>query len=423
MPELEETKKSRRGLKITLIALLAVGVVGGVVGAATANSLGGGKSDASSTLQSTSTGAPTVSATPSPAATPALPLEVSLAPKNGATFVNPVTPIVAQVKNGTVFSAVLKESTTGANVDGTLSSSETKWQNSAALKFNTDYTFDVTTIDTVGNKSTTVTKFTTVPTSNEADLVMFPASGSQVGVAQPIQFTFSEPVTNKAAVEKAINIQASSGQKGAFRWYSDTMVRYRAENFWAAGTKITVNMKLLGVDFGNGQIGNFNKTNVVQIGNKVEMVADAANHVANVFINDKLVKTYPVTMGDERFPSASGYLVILSDKQRYAHFVASTIGLKPGDPADYGEVDVEYATRLTPSGEFIHQATASALPYVGITNLSHGCIGMTAEGASWVFANMNTGDLVHVVGSPNETIAPTDGFGDWNIPWAQYASR
>jgi lipoprotein-anchoring transpeptidase ErfK/SrfK len=162
---------------------------------------------------------------------------------------------------------------------------------------------------------------------------------------------------------------------------------------------------------------------VVQIGNRVEMVADAANLQASIYVNGALVKQYPVSMGDERFPSASGYLVILSDKQRHAHFVASTIGLKPGDPADYGEVDVEYATRLTPSGEFIHEATENALPYLGKVNLSHGCIGMSEEGASWVFNNMSTGDLVQVVGSPNETIGPLDGFGDWNIPFAQYAQR
>lgn len=422
MAESDASKKPRRGLKITLITVLALVVAGGAVGAATANTLGAEKNAASSSHSASASSAET-SAVASPTAPPVNPAVAALSPANGATSVNPATPVVAQVKNGTVYNAVLKETDTGATLDGDLSLSNSKWVNKDVLKFNTAYTFDVTVVDDAGNQTTQISTFNTVPTANEADLVMFPAAGAQVGVAQPLQFTFSEPVTNKEAVEKAISITASSGQKGAFRWYSDTLARYRPETFWAANTTITVKMQLFGVDFGNGQIGNFNKTNVVQIGNKVQMVADATNHVANIFINDKLVKTYPVTMGDERFPSASGYLVILSDKQRHAHFVASTIGLKPGDPADYGEVDVQYATRLTPSGEFIHQATDSALPYVGSVNLSHGCIGMAADGASWVFDNMHTGDLVHVVGSTNETIAPLDGFGDWNIPWAQYAHR
>ncbi|MGO4383762.1 Ig-like domain-containing protein [Specibacter sp. RAF43] len=412
MPDLQDTKTPRKGWKIALISLVALAFAGGGVGAATANTwLPGAAATASA------------SASPTPTPTPSVPSELSVTPANAATFVNPGAPVVAQVKNGTIYSTVLKETDTGTTTDGELFISNTKWISQGPLKFNTKYTLAVTTEDDAGTRSTETTSFTTVPPENEADLVMFPSAGATVGVAQPLQFTFSEPVTNKAAVEKAITVSATSGQKGAFRWYSDTMARYRPADFWAANTKITVKMDLFGVDFGNGQIGNFSKTNTVQIGNRVEMVADAANLQASIYINGALVKQYPVTMGDARFPSASGYLVILSDKQRHARFVASTIGLKPGDPANYGEVDVEYATRLTPSGEFIHQATASAAPFLGRANLSHGCIGMSAEGASWVFNNMHTGDLVKVVGSPNETIAPTDGFGDWNIPFNQYAHR
>lgn len=411
-----QTKKSRRGLQIALIAALALVIAAVSVGPGVAHSW-------LPTAQSNTNQAPT--ATPSAATTTpaAPPVTLTLAPKADATFVNPAAEVTALAENGTVYSAVLKETDTGENTDGELFVSGRKWVSSAPLKFDTAYTFDVTTQDENGNRSTTVSNFSTVPASNEVDLAMFPAADSTVGVAQPLQFTFSEPVVNKEAVEKAISITASSGQKGAFRWYSDTLLRYRAEDFWAANTKLTVDMKLFGLDIGNGQIGNFNKTNVVQIGDRVEMVADAANLQASIYINGALVKQYPVTMGDERFPSASGYLVVLSDKQRHAHFVASSIGLKPGDPANYGEVDVEYATRLTPSGEFIHQATDSAAPFLGRVNLSHGCIGMSAEGAGWVFNNMTTGDLVHVVGSPNETIAATDGYGDWNIPFAEYAQR
>lgn len=416
MSQPEQSKKSRLGVKIAVAAAIIVALAGGGIGIAGANSLLPGEhSSASETAKVTPAAAPTTPAAPA--------VTLTLAPKTGASFVNPATPITAEAENGTVFSAILKETATGETTDGELFVSGRKWVASAPLKFDTDYTFDVTTEDEAGNLSTTVSTFTTVPASHEADLALFPAAGSTVGVAQPLQFTFSEPVVNKEAVEKAISITASSGQKGAFRWYSDTLLRYRAADFWAANTKLTVDMKLFGLDFGNGQIGNFNKTDVVKIGNKVEMVADAANLQASIYVNGALVKQYPVSMGDERFPSASGYLVVLSDKQRHAHFVASTIGLKPGDPANYGEVDVEYATRLTPSGEFIHEATANAIPYLGKVNLSHGCIGMSAEGASWVFNNMGTGDLVHVVGSPNETIGPLDGFGDWNIPFAQYAQR
>ncbi|WP_104091206.1 Ig-like domain-containing protein [Arthrobacter sp. GMC3] len=416
MPELEQTKKPRRGWKIAMISVVALVIVGGGVGAATATTW----LPAASSSKTPGDAAPTPSSTPKP---PAIPVTVTTTPEKGAASVNPGTPVVAQAENGTVSSAILEDTATGETIGGELFVSGQKWISQGPLKFNTGYTFTVTTLDSAGTRATHVSTFTTVPATHEADLVMYPSSGATVGVAQPLEFNFSEPVINKEAVENAIKITSSTGQVGAFHWYSDTRVRYRAADYWPANSAITVEMNLFGVDFGNGMIGNFSKTDTVNIGNKVVMEADATAMSVNIFVNDQLAKTYPVTMGDAAFPSASGFLVITADKQRFATFKASTIGLKPGDPGDYGSVDVEYATRLANSGIFIHQATPSAMPYLGVANLSHGCIGMSAEGAAWVFNNMKPGDLVHAVGTPNETIAPTDGFGDWNIPFEQYASR
>jgi lipoprotein-anchoring transpeptidase ErfK/SrfK len=410
-------KRSRKGLKIWLVSIVCALVVAGGVGAATASTWNGSTASA---MSSTSASA---SATPTATPKPALPVTVAVLPADGATQVNPAAPVSVKATNGTITDVVLTDKKTGVAVEGAVSADGSSWTATGAVAFDTSYTVSYNIKDTAGTTDHKTTTFATVPAANEADAAIYPTGAGAVGVGQPIQITFSEPVVNKEAVEKAISITTSAGQVGAFHWYSDKMVRFRAETFWTANSTITVNMKLFGVDFGNGQIGNFNKTITIPIGNKVEMVADAANFVADVYVNDVLTKHFLVTMGDERFPSASGYLVILNDKQRYAHFVASTIGLKPGDPADYGSVDVQYATRLTPSGEFIHQATDSAVAYIGQLNLSHGCIGMDAAGASWVFENMGVGDLVHVINSPNESIAPTDGYGDWNIPFAQYASR
>ncbi|PYI68393.1 hypothetical protein CVV68_06165 [Arthrobacter livingstonensis] len=414
MPELGTARKPRKGWKIAVISVVALAIGVGGVGAATANSWLPG--DAANTPK------PSAVASTTP---PAAPVELAVAPKAGATNYNPAVPVVAEVKTGTVYSAILKETDTGATTDGELFVSGRKWISSSALAFNTNYTFSVTTMDDNGNLSTDVSTFATIPDSHEADMWMYPAADSTVGVAQPLEFHFSEPVTNKAAVEKAIKITSAAGQKGSFHWYSDTMARYRAADYWPAGSALKVDIKLFGVDYGNGMIGNFNKTNTINIGDKVVMEADATAKTVNIFVNDKLARTFLASMGDERFPSAAGFLVLTADKQRYATFDASTIGLKPGDPAYYGKLDVEYATRLANSGIFIHLAAPVAIPYLGKVNLSHGCIGLDREGASWVFNNMLPGDLVHMVGTPDptNTIAPTDGFGDWNIPFAQYGNK
>ncbi|HET8878903.1 MAG TPA: Ig-like domain-containing protein [Arthrobacter sp.] len=348
------------------------------------------------------------------------PVQLTAVPADAATAVNPALPVTLKVGNGRIDRASLTSESGGA-VDGAVTADGSGWTATGPLKFNTRYTFTSTVIDGAGRSTTSTRSFTTVSTANEADAAIYPLDGMKVGVAQPIQITFSEPVLNRDAVEKAIKITSTSGQAGAFHWFSNTMVRYRPENFWAANSTITMDMQLFGVDLGKGQIGNFNKKVTVHIGDKKTAIADATAHTFKAFINDQQVGEWPSTMGDTRFPSARGYLVLM-EKYRVEHMSAASIGLKPGDPAYYGELDVNFATRLTPSGEFIHQATDSALPFIGKTNLSHGCIGLGPDGAQWVFDNMTAGDVVQVVNTEGDFAAFDDGYGDWNIPWAQYAN-
>lgn len=411
MAEAKETSSTRRGWRNVWVSLVALSIAASVVACSPVNQAG------------TIRPAQETTAAPAPTTPPAPLATIAVSPESGADFVNPVNEVVAKVSKGTVVSAILSETKSGVVTDGELFVSDTKWVANTPLKFAMSYTLNVTAVDAAGTKTEQTSTFTTVPPSHEANAVLYPNADAQVGVAQPLQWSFSEPVLNKEAVENAIKVTSSTGQEGAFRWYSDTLLRYRAADYWPANSVVNVDMALFGLDFGNGMIGNFNKNYNVNIGNKVVMEADAAAHSVSVLVNDEVVQSYPATLGDADFPSASGYMVLTGDFQRFATFKASTIGLNPGDPGDYGSVDVEYAVRLSNSGIFIHQATESAMPYLGVTNLSHGCIGLGPDAASWVFANMGPGDIVHTVGTPNETIAPTDGFGDWNIPFEQYASR
>jgi lipoprotein-anchoring transpeptidase ErfK/SrfK len=348
------------------------------------------------------------------------PAQLDVVPANDAQQVNPAAPVTLKVKHGRI-DRVSLTSVSGDAVDGALSADASSWTAASPLKFNTRYSYTFTVVDGAGRRDNTTRTFTTVSTANEADAAIYPLDGMRVGVAQPLQITFSEPVLNRDAVEKAIKISSSSGQTGDFHWFSNSMVRYRPENFWAANSTITMDIQLFGVELGNGQVGNFNKKVTVHIGDKKVAIADATAHTFTASVNDQQVGHWPATMGDTRFPSARGYLVFM-EKYRVEHMDASTIGLKPGDPAYYGQLDVNYATRLTPSGEFIHQATDSAMPYLGTANLSHGCIGLGPDGAKWVFENMTSGDVVQVVNTDGDFAAVDDGYGDWNIPWAQYAN-
>jgi lipoprotein-anchoring transpeptidase ErfK/SrfK len=396
--------------KILLVAMVCVLAAVGGAFAAVAPGL------ANASLESESGSA--IRSAPGVASPVIAPVKLDVAPAEGAKQVNPAAPVSVKVGNGRIESVTLT-STAGDPVQGTFANDGSSWTAAEPLKFNTEYSYTYVVTDGAGRETSTTYSFSTVSSTHEADAAIYPLDGMKVGVGQPLQVIFSEPVVNRAAVEQAIKITSTAGQTGAFHWFSDTMVRYRPEAFWAANSTVTMDMQLFGVDLGNGQIANFNKKVKVNFGDKKVAIADAAAHTFTLSVNDQVVKTLPVSMGDQRFPSARGYAVLM-EKNRYDHFRAASIGLKPGDPAYYGEVDVEYSIRLTLSGAYIHQALESAFPYIGNTNVSHGCIGFAPDGAAWVFDNMTTGDVVQIINTEGDYAAREDGYGDWNIPWAEY---
>ena len=408
-PEVPSRRRGRMKKILVGAAVCLLAAVGGVFAAVAPDIARGAiESESSSSVRtSPGTAMPVVA-----------PVTSEAAPANGAKQVNPAAPVSLKVTNGTIERVTLT-STTGEAVEGSIDPAGTGWTAAGPLKFNTDYSYTYVVKDGAGRETSTTQAFSTVSSSHEADAAIYPLDGMKVGVGQPLQVIFSEPVVNRETVEKAISITSSAGQAGAFHWHSDTMVRYRPENFWAANSTIAMDMKLFGVDLGNGQIANFNKKVNISIGDKKVAVADSAAHTFTLSVNDQVVKTLPVSMGDKRFPSARGYGVLM-EKKRYDHFRASSIGLKPDDPAYYGDVDVEYTIRLTLSGAYIHQALESAYPFIGNANVSHGCIGFAPDGAAWVFDNMGTGDVVQIVNTEGDYAAHDDGFGDWNIPWSEY---
>ena len=349
-------------------------------------------------------------------------VELGVTPLEGAKGVNPAVAPSVKAVNGRVQDVVLVPAAGGEAVKGTVSADGSTWTAVDPLAFNTPYNYSYTIVDEAGRETKKVQTFTTVEPANEADAAVYPENGSTVGAGQPIDIVFSEPVTNKAAVEKAVKLTVSSKQPVAWHWYSDQKVRIRPEKFWASNSQVTVDMKLFGVDFGKGMIGNFNAKVQFKVGQQRLAVVDDNTKTMKVYFDGKLVRTAPVTLGGTDWLSPSGYAVIM-EQERHSKFNAGSIGLKPGDKGYYPPLTVEYANRLTSSGVYVHQALESAWSYVGVANISHGCVGLLPVDAAWFFNNMKSGDVVQVLNTGAAPIEPLEGYGDWNIPWAQYAKR
>ena len=123
-------------------------------------------------------------------------------------------------------------------------------------------------------------------------------------------------------------------------------------------------------------------------------------------------------MQQPKFTTRSGIKVIV-EKFRHKRMNSETIGIDPNSADGYDLDDVEYAMRVTYSGEFVHAAPWS-VGSQGSSNVSHGCTGMSTSNAAWLYNISKVGDVVEYTGT-DKPMTLTNGFGDWNEPFAQYS--
>ncbi len=196
----------------------------------------------------------------------------------------------------------------------------------------------------------------------------------------PVIVNFDIPVTDKATFEKHMHVTSSPAQKGTWHWISDSVAHYRPAKYWQAGTDITVDVDVNAIPAGNGIYGQDSRTVSFHVGDAVISKVNAATHQMQTFINGKLAKTMPITTGKAGFTTRSGVKVIM-EKYRTKRMNSETVGIPQGSSEAYDIDDVEYAMRVTSSGEFLHAAPWS-VGSQGYANVSHGCTGLSTANAA-----------------------------------------
>jgi lipoprotein-anchoring transpeptidase ErfK/SrfK len=304
-------------------------------------------------------------------------------------------------------------------VRGSMSGNGRSWTAGDRLEPGTTYQVSAVAVDSDGLKKKLERTFRTVPLSLDQQTYpsIAPVQGETVGVGMPIIVHFDVPVTDRASIERHLSVQTKPVQQGTWHWISDNEVHWRPKTYWKAGTDVTVHADINGVSAGNGIFGQMNRAASFHIGNAVIMKINLATHEMRVFDNGKLLRTIPVTGGAAGFTTRSGIKVII-EKFRVKRMNSATVGIKPGDPNYYNIPDVEYAQRVTYSGEFLHAAPWSVGDQ-GSANVSHGCVGMSTENAAWLYGLTHRGDVVDVSGT-SRPMEPDNGYGDWNVPWNTY---
>lgn len=206
-----------------------------------------------------------------------------------------------------------------------------------------------------------------------------PSAGSTVGVGHPIIVNFAEPVTDQAAAERSIRVLSPKRVTGTFDWVSPASVHFVPDELWPAHSQISL---LVG-----GMPLNFNTRSAVTA------VADISAYTFTVSIDGVVARQMPASMGKAKFPTPQGRFTVLG-KENPVVMDSRTIGIPLSDPEGY-KLTVYHAVRITWGGVYIHGAPWSTGSQ-GYANVSHGCINLSPDNASWYYNNVGIGDVVVV---------------------------
>ncbi|MFJ7629314.1 Ig-like domain-containing protein [Streptomyces sp. NPDC097595] len=354
--------------------------------------------------------------------------QITIAPKNGATNASINNAAKVTVAKGKL-TEVTMTSADGKSVKGTLSADGTSWQPDAQLERSTTYKVSATAKDAKGREAHENSSFTTVSPDKSFIGNFTPEDGSTVGVGMPVSINFNKPITDTKAVQDGIKVTSSSGQEVVGHWFNNQRLDLRPEDYWQAGSTVTLKLSLDGVEGADGVYGVQQKTVTFKVGRNQVSTVDAKTHTMTVTRDGKTIKTIPISAGGPDNPTYNGKMVI-SEKYKETRMNGATVGFTDDDgKGEYDIKDVPHAMRLSTSGTFIH-GNYWGKGIFGKVNTSHGCVGLEdAKGAgdpntpaAWFYNNSMVGDVVIVKNSPDKTIQPSNGLNGWNLSWAEWTA-
>ena len=342
-------------------------------------------------------------------------LQIKVTPATGKKDVPVAAEIGVTVTGGKVKGVTLRE-TKGGAVTGELREDGSAWVPAKPLKTKQGYVATVTATDATGREETATTSFTTMgKPSRETGTGLYLFDDHTYGVAMPVVAEFSPGIKKKdrAAVQKRMFVKTEPAQPGTWSWTSSgTQAYYRAPQYWKSGTKLTVRLGLGGLPTGGGRYGDRDRGATAKIGRDLQMKVDNKTKKMQVLQDGKVVRTMPVSLGKRSTPSSSGHMVVMEKKASTVFDTTDT------DGAEGYVTKIDYAHRLTWSGQYIHSAPWS-VGSQGRRNVSHGCVNVSPSNARWLFDKTLVGDPVTVKGTEDK-LDYGDGWTPWDLSWAQF---
>ncbi|MGP3952316.1 L,D-transpeptidase [Streptomyces sp. 7N604] len=355
---------------------------------------------------------------------------IAITPKDGADNAGINSDVKVKVAGGKLTKVTMTAVETGAEVAGTISPDGASWKPDAQLERSTKYKITAEAKDAKGREANENSTITTVSPANSFIGNFTPEDGSTVGVGMPVSINFDKAITNKADVQSGITVTSSSGQEVVGHWFNGNRLDFRPEEYWQAGSTVTLKLALDGVEGAPGVQGVQEKTVTFTIGRSQVSTVDTKTKQMTVVRDGKTIKTVPISAGSPENPTYNGQMVI-SEKFKETRMNGSTVGFKKKNgKGEYDIKDVPHAMRLSSSGTFIHGNYWGADSIFGSANTSHGCVGLNdVKGAkdpkqpgAWFYDNTLIGDVVVVKNSEDKTIAPDNGLNGWNLPWSEWVA-
>jgi lipoprotein-anchoring transpeptidase ErfK/SrfK len=368
----------------------------------------------------------------SPSSSPTSKVDVTITPTADTTGVSPGEPVVVSVDGGTLQTVTVTGG--GKTVDGLIDLDQMHWRTTAPLAYGMTYTVSVTALEHSGNVVQKTSTFATLQPTGlaaatfQANSLYALKNGGTYGIGQPVCVHFSKAVKDRAAAERAMQVVATPAVEGRWRWIDNQNAHWRPQNYWASGTKITVNVNTLGVNLGNGIYGQANVSTSFNIGQARVAVADATTHYMQCYIDGQMVRNIPVSLGKGggttgskgeqiSFTTNSGPHVIL-EKVPVVRMSSASFGITDPKNANFYDEQVRLACRISFGGEYVHLADWNISAH-GVRNTSHGCVNVGPANAQWFYDTFQVGDVVEVRGT-SRWLQLTDGLGDWAIAWDKW---
>jgi lipoprotein-anchoring transpeptidase ErfK/SrfK len=335
-------------------------------------------------------------------------VKLSITPAGG-TDTAPSRGITVRAVGGRI--TKVSVSTAGDPVSGRLNTTGTVWRSTWALSVSRRYTVTARAAGTSGRPVTRTSSFRTFAPKKTFTARVIEGYRQTYGVGMPIILYFDRPISNRKAVERALQITTSRRVVGA--WYWDNRCRtapqclyFRPQRYWPPHTRVSFTGHLNGLEAAPGVYGHHTLTQKFTIGSPLITTVSTDHHQMKVYRDRKLFATWPISSGRPGDDTPNGtYLTI--EKANPVDMVG------PGY-----NIEVPLSVRITWSGDYLHDAYWSVGDQ-GFSNVSHGCVNMSPANAQTYYKMAVPGDPVKITGSPRAGTWD-NGWTMWFLPWKRW---